>query len=73
MPVLVQFLGNTQSSVFIALVGCVFWGNLSHTTRGFELRTRNLGRKSNERGYPTLQNALAFVAGHDAKFWGMQP
>lgn len=48
-----------------------FWGNLSHTARGFELRTRNLGRKSNEGA--TLQNALAFAAGHDAKFWGMQP
>jgi len=22
---------------------------------------------------PTLENALAFEAGHDAKFWGMQP
>ena len=31
-----------------------FWGNLSHTARGFELRTRNLGKKI-ERGCNTAK------------------
>lgn len=53
VPVLAQFLSNQAQLCPRCTRRVCFWGFLSHKARGFELRTRNLGRQSNEYGSNT--------------------